>query len=140
VADVADWLVRLGLGKYAPAFLDQEIDFDGLRLLTEQDLRELGLPIGPRRKLLEAIGALQGANLRWQGGSELTGEAERRQLTIMFVDLVNSTPMALRLDPEAMRGAARVPGGGHQRDRAARICRQAYGRWRARVFRLAARP
>ena len=108
MADVADWLVRLGLGKYAQAFLDQEIDFDGLRLLTEQDLRELGLPIGPRRKLLEAIGALQGANLRWQGGSELTSEAERRQLTIMFVDLANSTPMALRLDPEAMREVLRA--------------------------------
>ena len=58
--------------------------------------------------MLEAIGALHGANPRRQDGSELASEAERRQLTIMFVDLANSTPMALRLDPEAMREVLRA--------------------------------
>ena len=103
MADLAEWLAGLGLGKYAAAFVEQEIDFDLLPLLTEADVRELGLPIGPRRKLLEAIGALRGATPVRENKPERRGEAERRQLTIMFVDLANSTPLALELDPEAMR-------------------------------------
>ena len=63
MADLGDWLNGLGLGKYAAAFAEQEIDFDLLPLLTEGDVRELGLPIGPRRKLLEAIAALQARHL-----------------------------------------------------------------------------
>ncbi len=61
MADLAVWLAGLGLEKYAAALIEQEIDFDLLPLLTEADVRELGLPIGPRRKLLEAIAALRGA-------------------------------------------------------------------------------
>ena len=92
MADLADWLAGLGLGKYAAAFAEQEIDFDLLPLLTEQDVKELGLPIGPRRKLLEAIATLHGATASQHDKSERHSEAERRQLTIMFVDLANSTP------------------------------------------------
>src|SRR5207237_7833313 len=98
----------LGLGKYATAFAEQEIDFDLLPLLTEADVRELGLPIGPRRKLLEAIRALHGPASARHDGQKWPSEAERRQLTIMFVDLANSTPLALRLDPEAMREVLRA--------------------------------
>jgi len=108
MADLAEWLGGLGLGKYAAAFVEQEIDFDLLPLLTEADVRELGLPIGPRRKLLEAIGALRGATPAQDDKPERRSEAERRQLTIMFVDLANSTPLALRLDPEAMREVLRA--------------------------------
>jgi class 3 adenylate cyclase len=108
VADLAEWLAGLGLGKYAAAFAEQEIDFDLLPLLTEADVRELGLPIGPRRKLLEAIAALRGATPTRDDKPERPSEAERRQLTIMFVDLANSTPLALRLDPEAMREVLRA--------------------------------
>jgi class 3 adenylate cyclase/energy-coupling factor transporter ATP-binding protein EcfA2 len=107
VADLADWLAGLGLEKYATAFAEQEIDFNLLPLLTEQDVKELGLPIGPRRKLLEAIATLHDATPSQHDKSERRSEAERRQLTIMFVDLANSTPLALRLDPEAMREVLR---------------------------------
>ena len=56
--DIASWLARLGLDKYIEAFTANEVDFDALRHLTEDDLRELGLPVGPRRKVLAAIAAL----------------------------------------------------------------------------------
>jgi class 3 adenylate cyclase len=105
MTDLADWLARIGLGKYTRAFVDQEIDFDLLPLLTESDIRELGLPIGPRRRLLGALSSLRGNTLP---RPELCSEAERRQLTIMFVDLAQSTRLALRLDPEAMREVLRV--------------------------------
>ena len=108
MTDLTEWLEGLGLGKYAPAFREQEIDFDLLPLLTEQDLKELGLPIGPRRKLLEATEGLHPAVSLRHDGPEPAREAERRQLTIMFVDLANSTSMALRLDPEATRDVLRA--------------------------------
>jgi len=102
VRDVAAWLQELGLGRYAKAFADHEIDFAALPHLTEKMLEELGLPIGPRAKLLAAIGKLGSA------GSEATGagpaavrpQAERRQITVMFCDLVDSTKLASDLDPE----------------------------------------
>ena len=53
--EVASWLARLGLDKYIEAFTANEVDFDALRHLREDDLKELGLPIGPRRKILAAI-------------------------------------------------------------------------------------
>ena len=56
--DVASWLARLGLDKYIEAFTANEVDFDSLRHLSEDDLKELGLPIGPRRKVLAAIAEL----------------------------------------------------------------------------------
>jgi class 3 adenylate cyclase len=107
VTNLAEWLAGLGLEKYASAFAEHEIDFEHLPLLTEEDVRELGLPIGPRRKLLKAIGALHNAPPTQHHGSERHGEAERRQLTIMFADLANSTALALQLDPEAMREVLR---------------------------------
>src|SRR5262245_62450856 len=56
--DIACWLTRLGLGKYVEAFTANEIDLDALRHLSEDDLKELGLPVGPRRKVLAAIAVL----------------------------------------------------------------------------------
>jgi len=103
VIDLANWLAGIGLGKYVRAFGEQEIDLDLLPLLTEADVRELGLPIGPRRRLLSALAGLRGQReLEWDKAAP-RGEAERRQLTVMFVDLAQSTRLALRLDPEAMR-------------------------------------
>ena len=58
MSDIASWLARLGLDKYIEAFTENEVDFDALRHLGEDDLKELGLPIGPRRKVLAAIAAL----------------------------------------------------------------------------------
>ena len=72
------------------------------------DIRELDLPIGPRRKLLDAIAALRGEPYNRADKQESRSEAERRQLTVMFVDLANSTPLALQLDPEATREVLRA--------------------------------
>ena len=105
--DIAEWLRRLGLGQYAPAFAQNDIDEDVLLSLQADDLRELGVvSIGHRRRLLDAIAALR------QPGSAVepaapaampTVEAERRQLTIMFCDLVGSTALSARFDPEDLR-------------------------------------
>lgn len=99
--DLAAWLTSLGLEKYAPAFAAAEIDGDSLRELSDEHLKELGLPLGARLKLLKAI--------RDQGAAApspsrtASSPAERRQLTVMFVDLVGSTELALTLDPEELR-------------------------------------
>src|SRR5438128_3898263 len=107
--DVAEWLRGLGLELYAPAFRDNDIDGEVLRRLTGEDLRELGVrSIGHRRRLLDAISAL-GAVLAEVAstGAALDAppqaEAERRQLTVMFCDLVGSTALSSRLDPEDLR-------------------------------------
>lgn len=90
--EVADWLRTLGLAQYEPAFREHEITVELLPSLTAEDLRELGVtPVGHRRKLLEAAALLRAA------------ESERRQMTVMFSDLVGSTALAARLDPEDLQ-------------------------------------
>jgi hypothetical protein len=107
--DVAQWLRGLGLEQYAPAFRDNDIDGEVLRRLTGEDLRELGVrSIGHRRRLLDAISALGAvsANVTPTGASPdvpAQAEAERRQLTVMFCDLVGSTALSAQLDPEDLR-------------------------------------
>jgi class 3 adenylate cyclase/predicted ATPase len=105
--DIGSWLVRLGLAKYADVFAQNEIDLDTVRHLSDDDLKELGLPIGPRRKVMAAVIALSEAGSRADvarsAHTRLRGEAERRQLTIMFVDLVGSTALSQQSDPEEMR-------------------------------------
>jgi class 3 adenylate cyclase/predicted ATPase len=107
--DVAEWLRGLGLEQYAPAFRDNDIDGEVLRRLTGEDLRELGVrSIGHRRRLLDAISAL-GAVLADAAVTAASldvpaqAEAERRQLTVMFCDLVDSTSLSTALDPEDLR-------------------------------------
>ena len=107
--DVAEWLRGLGLEQYAPAFRDNDIDGEVLRRLTGEDLRELGVrSIGHRRRLLDAISAL-GAILADVASTATSldvpaqAEAERRQLTVMFCDLVGSTALSARFDPEDLR-------------------------------------
>lgn len=95
--DVTTWLAEIGLRHFAEKFVDAQIDFDTLPLLSDQDLRELGVPMGPRRKLLAAIDALS-SSVR-QPGRDRT-PVERRQLTILVGDMVGSTEYASRLDPE----------------------------------------
>jgi class 3 adenylate cyclase/predicted ATPase len=108
--DIAAWLLGLGLEQYEPAFRVNEIDERVLTSLTSEDLREIGvMPIGHRRRLLDAIAALgteapvvtETTVLR---DSPAPAIAERRQLTVMFCDLVGSTPLSARLDPEDLRG------------------------------------
>ena len=106
--DIGAWLQGLGLERYVPAFRENEIDWAVLPKLTSDDLREIGVAaIGHRRKLLEAIAAI-GAMLPTAASAAVNApapaDAERRQLTIMFCDLVDSTPLALRFDPESRRG------------------------------------
>src|SRR6516225_5157603 len=107
--DVAGWLRDLGLEQYAPAFVENHIDGEVLPELTAEDLTGLGITsIGHRRKLLAAISALRGgapeAATQATPTTTLVGsEAERRQLTVMFCDLVGSTPLSTRFDPEDLR-------------------------------------
>jgi class 3 adenylate cyclase len=102
--DLGGWLRGLGLGQYEAAFRQSEIDTEVLPELTEGDLEKLGIPLGHRKRLLKAIRNLGTAPADTPPpvvSSEMT--AERRQLTVMFCDLVGSTALAARLDPEDMR-------------------------------------
>ena len=103
---IADWLEKLGLAEYAQRFADNAIDLSVIRDLTEQDLKELGVLLGHRRKILRAIAELDGvapAPVETATERVLRGEAERRHLTVMICDLVGSTALSARLDPEDMR-------------------------------------
>ena len=106
--DIAAWLRGLGLERYEPAFRENEIDADVLPELTKSHLAALGLPLGTRLKLLKAIAALREAApapVAARLPTEAAGipAAERRQLTIMFCDVVGSTALATRLDAEDLR-------------------------------------
>jgi predicted ATPase/class 3 adenylate cyclase len=113
--DVSAWLHGLGLEQYAPAFRDNEVDGDVLPDLTAEDLIGLGVTlIGHRRKLLSAIAALgaavpapvvtaTSAPVLAPVPALVQPDAERRQLTVMFVDLVGSTALSTRFDPEDLR-------------------------------------
>lgn len=94
--DVTKWLSDLGLDHFADSFARSQIDFDSLRLLTESDLQEMQIPLGPRRKILAAIQQMSAA----EGPKPAPAPVERRQLTVLFCDLVGSTEYAVRLDPE----------------------------------------
>jgi rhodanese-related sulfurtransferase len=101
--DVGAWLHDLGLDQYEAAFRENEIDVEVLPDLTDADLEKLGVVMGHRKRLLKAIAGLSGAD--WQvTPTQRTDEAERRQLTVMFCDLVGSTAMSAQLDPDDMRG------------------------------------
>ena len=108
---IADWLQKLGLGQYAQRFAENDINFAILPDLTDQDLKELGVAsLGHRRQLLRAITELKGGE---KGTPTLSTEdiapiaphdtAERRQVTVMFSDLVGSTALSARMDPEDLR-------------------------------------
>lgn len=109
--DIGSWLSGLGLGQYEAAFRDHDVDFDLLPSLTADDLRDLGVTsVGHRRRLLTAIQELSAPlspplpPTRAADAPDETahGRAERRQLTVMFVDLVGSTELSRALDPEDM--------------------------------------
>ena len=111
--DVASWLQQLGLAQYEPAFRDNEVDGDVLPDLTAEDLIGLGVTlIGHRRKLLSAIAALGAAvpapaltatPASAPPPAPASAQAERRQLTVMFCDLVGSTALSTGMDPEDLR-------------------------------------
>src|SRR3954452_15964310 len=95
---IAEWLTSLGLGEYSQRFGENAIDLSVVRDLTEQDLKDLGVLLGHRRKLLRAIAELKGDVPRApQEGSKAPGDgAERRQLTVMFCDMVGSSALSVR--------------------------------------------
>ena len=93
---IADWLKNLDLGQYARRFAENDIDVSVLRHLTDADLEKIGVSLGHRRKLLAAIAELSNAppsNQEAVGAIEAKTQdtAERRQVTVMFADLVGST-------------------------------------------------
>jgi class 3 adenylate cyclase/tetratricopeptide (TPR) repeat protein len=108
---VADWLEKLGLGQYAQRFAENDINFGILPHLTDQDLKDLGITsVGHRRQLLLAMAELRGVRKGAQppsaGTEPATAQhdaAERRQVTVMFSDLVGSTALSARMDPEDLR-------------------------------------
>src|SRR5262245_22911604 len=106
--DLGVWLQSLGLEQYEAVFRENAIDADVLHDLTEDHLREMGLPLGARLKLLKAISALA-PSAEPIGLTPVVAPgppadtAERRQVTVMFADLVGSTALSARMDPEDLR-------------------------------------
>src|SRR3954453_7765336 len=110
--EIEDWLRRLGLEQYEATFRDNKIDDTVLPSLTAEDLKDLGIEfVGHRRKLLDAIASLRAeasASMRLSDSPSTKGKtgkdfAERRQVTVMFADLVGSTALSARMDPEDLR-------------------------------------
>ena len=102
MSDIRDWLHGLGLEKYASHFDDNEITLSVLTDLTEADLEKIGLPLGPRRLVQKAARELI-VEPATTAPAAAQHDAERRQITVMFCDLVGSTPLAEALDPEDLR-------------------------------------
>ena len=149
--DVREWLRDLGLERYEAAFRENEIDEKVLPSLTAEDLKELGVKaLGHRRVLLDAIAALRAektANAPSPAAPSTLPKpahdtAERRQVTVMFSDLVGSTALSARMDPEDLREViSRLPEV-RRRDCAAlrRVRREVYGRRRARLSSAIRKP
>jgi class 3 adenylate cyclase/predicted ATPase len=98
---IVQWLEALGLGQYGEAFVQADIEAAVLPDLSEADLAQLGVTLGHRKKLLRAIAALSEPGVPAPAaGMAISAAAERRQLTVLFSDLVGSTALASRLDPE----------------------------------------
>ncbi len=113
--DIAQWLDGLGLGQYASAFAENDIDLEILPHLMDEDLERLGLSLGHMRKLQVAIKALSADEPPTRPvpppskePEPQPAEAERRQLTVMFVDVVGSTALSGELDPEDYREVLRA--------------------------------
>ena len=108
---IADWLEKLGLSEYTQRFAENHIDFTILPDLTDQDLEKIGVAsLGHRRKLLGAITDLEAGEksaaaiaVAAPAAPRLLETAERRQVTVMFSDLVGSTALSARMDPEDLR-------------------------------------
>ncbi|MGA9198520.1 MAG: adenylate/guanylate cyclase domain-containing protein [Pseudolabrys sp.] len=135
--DLAEWLGRHGLDQYAQTFAENNIDYSVLPDLTEDDLEKLGVSLGHRKKLLRAIDAVRPAG-RARGTTEVSQigteaispvqhrDAEFRQITVMFCDLVGSTQLSEKLDPEDFQKLI---------DAYRAVCRTAIGRYEGRVAR-----
>jgi class 3 adenylate cyclase/tetratricopeptide (TPR) repeat protein len=105
VDSIEDWLTSIGLDQYADLLVRNEVDLPTLRILTDDDLKELGLPFGPRKRLLAA---LQADKSLGTAEAAATQEGERRQLTVLFCDIVGFTELAQRVDPEVLQTIVRL--------------------------------
>jgi class 3 adenylate cyclase len=105
--DLAHWLKELGMSEYTQRFAENRIDLSVLPELTDQHLKDLGIALGDRLKILRAIreltDAVSGSPKLGLIKPETQGSAERRQVTVMFSDLVGSTALSARMDPEDLR-------------------------------------
>jgi hypothetical protein len=122
---IGDWLKKLGMSECTQRLSENDIDFDILPELTDQDLEKLGVSLGHRWRMLKAIRELGDPALgtfraATAASSDPQLSAERRQLTVMFCDLVGSTARSTRLDPEDLR---EIIGAHHQRCGAGRRTR-----------------
>lgn len=101
---INDWLASLGLGEYADRFVANAVDLSVVNELTEQDLKDLDIPLGHRRKILRAISeSAKSPSAQLTPPASPDEGAQRRQLTVMFCDLVGSSALSAKLDPEDMR-------------------------------------
>jgi class 3 adenylate cyclase len=101
---ISDWLEKLGMSEYAQHFAENRIDFSVLPDLTDQHLKDLGLPLGDRLKMLRSIREFCGLTSALPNPEPVSHDsAERRQVTVMFSDLVGSTALSVRMDPEDLR-------------------------------------
>jgi class 3 adenylate cyclase len=108
VSLIAEWLASLGMAEYTERFAEERIEIDVLSELTDQDLERLGIPLGHRRRLLRAIREGGGSGpaapqVATAAPASAQVSAERRQLTVMFCDLVGSTALSGKVDPEDLR-------------------------------------
>src|SRR5450755_1217341 len=113
--DLAEWLGRYGLGQHAKIFEENNIDYSVLPDLNENDLEKLGISLGHRKKLLRAIEALRAEHAFVGAANSISNvaepvsfslqhrEAEYRQITVMFCDLVGSTQLSQEYDPEDLQ-------------------------------------
>ncbi|CCM76449.1 adenylate/guanylate cyclase domain-containing protein [Rhizobium mesoamericanum] len=101
---IEDWLAQLGLGKYAAAFIENDVDLRALPHVAESDLRELGVSLGHRKIILAAINGLahQPSDEQQPAPNATDAAADRRILSVLFCDLVGSTALSEQLDPEDM--------------------------------------
>lgn len=140
--DVRQWLAQNGLTQVAGVFEREQIDWEALFVLSEADLKDLGLPIGTRAKLSASLRALQGARspattAPKAGGGPLAsshgdstrpiGDGERRQLTTLFCDVVGYTELTTRIDPEHLQAAIRT---------FAEVCTTCIGNYEGHVFQI----
>lgn len=115
VHSVSQWLNALGLGEFNAIFDAEQVRLDDLPHLTETDLKDLGIPLGPRKRILNAIAqhsvksvSQEIAESNFASDATPKVDAERRQLTVLFCDLVGSTELAQSMDPEDLRHLTRA--------------------------------